>query len=64
MDNKKMNQGAVVIASCAPKGVRRRPRCRGYEGVITKVDGEFVTVRFGNGSMRKYHKSNLSLMFR
>jgi len=54
--------GQSVIAETAPDGAKRRARCRGYEGVITKIDGEFITVRFGVRVTRRYHESNLSFL--
>ena len=54
--------GQSVIAGSAPDGSRRRARCRGYQGVITKIDGEFITVRFGERVTRRYHESNLSFL--
>ena len=57
-----MNIGQSVIAGSAPEGVRRRARSRGYQGVITKIDGDHITVRFGERVTRRYHKSNLSFL--
>ena len=54
--------GQSIIAGSAPDGVRRRARCRGYQGIITKIDGEFITVRFGVRVTRQYHESNLSFL--
>ena len=54
--------GQSVIAGSAPDGARRRARCRGYQGIITKIDGEFITVRFGVRVTRQYHESNLSFL--
>jgi len=54
--------GQSVIAGSAPDGARRRARSRGYQGIITKVDGEMITVRFGARVTRTYHESNLSLI--
>lgn len=54
--------GQSVIAGSAPDGARRRARCRGYQGIITKIDGEFITVRFGARVTRQYHESNLSFL--
>ena len=54
--------GQSVVAERAPDGARRRARCRGYQGIITKIDGEFITVRFGARVTRQYHESNLSFL--
>ena len=54
--------GQSVIAGSAPDGARRLARCRGYHGVVTKIDGEFITLRFGARVTRQYHESNLSFL--
>ena len=58
--------GQSVIAESAPLWVRRRKGCRGYQGTITEIDGDLITVsfraaRFGTRT-RTYHESCLSFL--